>query len=527
MGLTAYSGEVLASAGITYQKRTMRTAIIGGGIAGLAAAYELEKARAENSAIGYTLFESRDRLGGSLSTTVIDGTVLERGPDSFLTEKTAAAELARELGLGPDLIPSNDADRKTWIVVGKRLVGLPDGLMFLVPTKLIPTALSPLFSIGTKIRMGLELLHPPRPSTQDESVAALVERHFGRQAVERLADPLLSGIYGGDATQLSARTVLPRLVEMEAQYGSLTRGMLAAHKKMKAAMAARSKSGSSPAAGVSANQPVGDRLKSMGSQPTGPRAIFSGLRGGLQQLVDAIIAKLDPLAIRLSTPVDAVERTASGWQVTAAGETQTYDAVILASPAWAAAAMLSTVDTQLSQELAGIPYSSSITVNMVYDESKIGPLPEGFGFLVPASAGRAMLACTFAHRKFLGRSAPGKAVLRAFLGGMRNDALMAEPDNVLIATVRRELSEILGTRIIGPHIEPEFAQVNRWRRAMAQYAVGHQERMVRISERVASLPGLHLVGNAYDGIGIPDCIRLGRRAARATIAAQANNGQKS
>ena len=518
------SGEAVASAAITYPENAMRTAIIGGGIAGLAAAYELEKARAENPEIQYTLFESRDRLGGSIATNIIDGTVLERGPDSFLTEKPAAAELCRELGLGPDLTPSNDADRKTWIVVGKRLVGLPDGLMFLVPTKLVPTALSPLFSIGTKIRMGLELLHPPRPSTKDESVAALVERHFGRQAVDRLADPLLSGIYGGDATQLSARTVLPRLVEMEAQYGSLTRGMLAAHKKMKAAMAARTQSAAPPAGSPRAPvQPAPDRLKSVGSQPTGPRAIFTGLRGGLQQLVDAITAKLDPLAIRLGTTVDSIERTASGWQITASGKTQPYDAVIIASPAWAASAVLSTVDAQLSRELAGIPYSSSITVNLVYDESKIGPLPEGFGFLVPASSGRAMLACTFAHRKFLGRTAPGKAVLRAFLGGMRNDALMAEPDNVLIATVRRELSEILGARIIGLHIEPEFAQVNRWRRAMAQYAVGHQERMVRVSELVKALPGLHLVGNAYDGIGIPDCIRLGRRAARAVTSSTAKS----
>jgi protoporphyrinogen oxidase len=170
--------------------------------------------------------EARDRL--------VNGVVLERGPDSFLTEKPAAAELCRELGLGTDLIPSNDAARKTYILVKNRLVALPDGLMFLVPTKLIPTALTRLFSLTTKIRMGLELLHPPRPSGQDESVAALVERHFGAEAVDRLADPLLSGIYGGDAAQLSARTVLPRLVEMENEYGSLTRGMLAAHRKMRA-----------------------------------------------------------------------------------------------------------------------------------------------------------------------------------------------------------------------------------------------------------------------------------------------------
>jgi len=518
MAVAAVSGEVLASAAVSYQQIRMRTAIIGGGIAGLAAAYELEKARAANPSVQYTLFESRDRLGGSLASEVINGSVLERGPDSFLTEKPAAAELCRELGLGADLIPSNDADRKTWIVVHNRLVGLPDGLMFLVPTKLVPTALSPLFSIATKIRMGLELLHPPRPSTEDESVAALVERHFGREAVDRLADPLLSGIYGGDATQLSARTVLPRLVEMEAEYGSLTRGMLAAHKKMKAAMAARAKSSGDAPAG---SPQAGDRLKPMGGlnrgQGAGPRGIFTTLRGGLQQLVDAITAKLDPLDIRLGTQVDAVERTASGWQVTSAGKTETYDAVIVASPAWAASAVLSAVDATLSEELAGIPYSSSITVNLVYDEAQLGTLPEGFGFLVPASSGRAMLACTFAHRKFLGRTAPGKAVLRAFLGGMRNDALMAEPDNVLIATVRRELSEILGARVIGPHVEPEFAQVNRWRRAMAQYAVGHQQRMQRINERVAALPGLRLAGNAYDGIGIPDCIRLGRQAARSVV----------
>src|SRR5271157_3825423 len=210
----------------------MRTAIIGGGIAGLAAAYELELARRAGKNVAYTLYESRDRLGGSLSSEVVDGAVLERGPDSFLTEKPAAAELCRELGLGAELTPSNDADRKTFVVVRNRLVPLPDGLMFLIPTKLIPTALTRLFSPMTKMRRALELLHPPRPSGYDESVAALVERHFGQEAVDRLADPLLSGIFGGDAAQLSAQTVLPRLVDMETKYGSLTRGMLAAHRQV-------------------------------------------------------------------------------------------------------------------------------------------------------------------------------------------------------------------------------------------------------------------------------------------------------
>ena len=467
----------------------MRIAIIGGGIAGLAAAYELEQARQQSAEVEYTLFEASDRLGGCLASEIAGGAVLERGPDSFITSKPAAAELCRELGLGADLIASNDAARKTCIVVHNRLVPLPDGLMFLVPTKLIPTALTPLFSLPTKLRMGLELLWPPRHSElPDESVAALVERHFGRETVDRLADPLLSGIYGGDATQLSARTVLPGMVEMERKYGSLTRGMLAASLQMKARKAASEESG----------------------------GIFTAVRGGMRQLVDAVAARLDPSAVRLSTPVSAVEKTAHGWRIESR-QPEFYDAVILATPAWAAAALLGQADSALAAELRGIPYSSSITVNLVYDEAQIGHLPDGFGFLVPASEGRAMLACTFVHRKFLGRTPPGKAVLRAFLGGMKNEALLDQSDDVLLATVRRELSEILGEQILPQQAAPEHAQLSRWRRAMAQYAVGHQLRMQRINSRLANFPTLRLAGNAYDGIGGPDCIRLGRQAAKDLI----------
>jgi protoporphyrinogen/coproporphyrinogen III oxidase len=485
---------------------TMRTAIIGGGIAGMAAAYELEKARAAGEPAEYTLFEASPRLGGVLSSEIACGAVIERGPDSFLTEKPAAAELCRELGLGADLVGSNDADRKTFILVRNRLIPLPDGLMFLVPTKLIPTALTPLFSPLTKVRMGLELLHTPRhKSDEDESVAALVERHYGSEAVDRLADPLLSGIYGGDARQLSARTVLPRLVEMEAEYGSLTRGMLAAYRNMRArAKAAASSNGSAPARPGSA-----------------PRSIFTTLRGGLQQLVDALAARIDASSVRVSTPVSALARENNGWMIEAAGTTGRYDSVILAAPAWAAGALLSHVDAVLSKELNAIPYSSSITVNLIYDETRLGRLPEGFGFLVPASERRSMLACTFVHRKFLGRTPPGKAVLRAFLGGMKNEELLTESDETLIATVRRELGEILSSTNLAKGIEPEFAQVSRWRRAMAQYAVGHQQRIQRIAARVAALDSLRLAGNAYDGIGISDCIRLGRQAAKELLTSHA------
>lgn len=473
----------------------MRIAIIGGGIAGMSAAYELEMARRDGEAVEYTLYEASDRLGGVLSTENVEGLVLERGPDSFLSEKPAAAELCRELGLGDELIPSNDAARQTHIVVKNRLIPLPDGLMFLIPTKLVPTALTPLFSLKTKLLMGLELLRPPRPSEHDESVADLVERHFGAEVVDRLADPLLSGIYGGDARQLSARTVLGRMVEMEARYGSMTRGMLAAHRAMRKRMAAQKSA-----------QPAGDA-------PPRPRGIFTTLRGGLQQLVDALEKQIDLSHVRLGKAVTGLEHNGRTWRVASGGVSEAYDAVIVCTPAWAAGAMLQTVDAELGKELSSIPYSSSITVNLVYDEKALGPLPDGFGFLVPVSEGRTMLACTFVHRKFVRTTAPGKVVLRAFLGGMRNEELLGMPDAELAAIVRRELEEILGPRIASQKLEPERVHVARWRQAMAQYAVGHQERMKKIRTRVTALTGLRLAGNAYDGIGISDCIRLGREAA--------------
>ncbi|HWA95227.1 MAG TPA: protoporphyrinogen oxidase [Terracidiphilus sp.] len=478
----------------------MRIAIIGGGIAGMAAAYELELARSSGATVQYSLLEAGSRLGGVLSSEQVNGLVIEHGPDSFLTEKPAAAELCREIGLSEELIPSNDAERQTCIVVNNRLIPLPDGLMFLIPTKLIPTALTPLFSLKTKLRMALELLHPPRPSEDDESVAALVERHFGEEVVDRLADPLLSGIYGGDARHLSARTVLPKMVEMETMYGSMTRGMLAAHRAMRKRMAAQK-----------ATPTVNDKRQN-------PRGIFTTLRGGLQQMVDTLEQRIDPSCVRLNTPVTKLAYENGSWRVAAGETSELYDAVILATPAWVAGAMLKGVDIDLGDELSIIPYSSSITVNLVYDEKEIGPLPKGFGFLVPQSEKRAMLACTFVHRKFVRETASGKAVLRAFLGGMRKEAMLDESDESLVATVRRELEEILGKHIVGQHMQPERVHVARWRRAMAQYSVGHKDRVQWIRKRAATFGGLKLAGNAYDGIGISDCIRLGRMAVRELIA---------
>ena len=461
-----------------------QVAIIGGGISGLTAAFHLEKARALGADLHYSVIEAGQRLGGSMYSDRVEGCLVEAGPDSFLTEKPWALTLCKELGIDDQLIGSNDAQRKTYIVVNNRLIAMPDGLMFMVPTKLVPTAMSPLFSWGTKVRMAQELLHPPRPMENDETVGELVERHFGAQVVDRLADPLLSGVYGGDANKLSARAVLPRFVEMEEKYGSLSKAMLAAHNKMRA-MA--------------------------GKQP--PRPLFSSLKDGMQQMVDAILARLDRSALRLRTRVRAVYPQGERWRLAIdMGGNETFDAVILATPANVAGALLEAVDRDLADDLLGVTYSSSVTVTLGYHMDQLKHLPPGFGFLVPRSEGRRMLACTFVHNKFPHRAPADKGILRCFLGGARDEAVLNLTDDEIVDTVRKELREIvkLETR-------PMFDRVYRWRGAMAQYESGHIARIARIEKRLKDILGLEVAGNAYHGIGVPDCIREGMNAANAVV----------
>ena len=330
-----------------------RVAIVGGGIAGLAAAFALEEHRRTGDA-EYAVYESSPQLGGVLRTEHVDGCLVEAGPDSFVTEKPWAADLCRALGLGDQLIGSNDADRKTYILVRGRLVVMPDGLMFLVPTKILPTGFSPLFSWPTKFRMAQEFLHPPRGVDGDESVAAFVERHYGAQMVDRLADPLLSGVYGGEAANLSVRAVLPRFVEMERRYGSLGRAMLAARRKTSAGA----------------------------KMPRPP--LFTSLKSGMQQLVEALAPRLDQASLHTNTPVQSIQPEAGGWIVSAGLKSDYFDAVILSVPTHAAAQLLSICIPELATELAAIQYNSSITVGLGYDRDVRQSLPPGFGFLVPA-----------------------------------------------------------------------------------------------------------------------------------------------
>ncbi len=463
-----------------------RIAIIGGGISGLSAAFELEQKRREGLDVEYVLYESSPRLGGVLRTDNIDGCVVEAGPDSFVTEKPWAADFCRALGLGDQLIGSNDADRKTYILTRGRLVEMPDGLMFLVPTKILPTGLSPLFSWKTKLRMTQEVLHPPRPVDRDESVADFVTRHYGTEMVDRLADPLLSGVYGGEAGNLSVRAVLPRFVEMERTHGSLGKAMLAARRKMNS-----------------------------GPGRTAP-PLFTSLRKGMQHMAETAVSKLTPSALLTNAPVEAIQPQPElgGWLVSAGLKSDHFHAVIVALPASESANLLRIASPELASELAAIQYTSSITVGLGYDHEVRQSLPLGFGFLVPRSEGKRLLAATFVHNKFPHRAPEDRALLRCFFAGRNAESVWPHADHEIVGIVRNELQQILGLRA-----EPLFARVYKWKAAMAQYGVGHLDRLERIEKFRQSLPGLALAGNAYRGIGVPDCVRSGREAAAKLAAA--------
>ncbi|MFZ0774406.1 MAG: protoporphyrinogen oxidase [Candidatus Sulfotelmatobacter sp.] len=458
-----------------------RIAIIGGGISGLAGAFALEEHR-HTGAVEYVLYESSPQLGGVLRTEHIDGCLVEAGPDSFLTEKPWATDLCHTLGLGDQLIGSNDADRKTYILVRGRLIPMPDGLMFMVPTRILATGFSPLFSWATKLRMAQELFHPPRAAEADESVASLVGRHYGAEMVDRLADPLLSGVYGGEAANLSVRAVLARFAEMERTHGSLGRAMLAARKKMP--------------------RPA--------NKPAPP--LFTSLKNGMQQLVETLVPRLSQASLLANTPVQSVQPEAGGWTISAGLKSDRFDAVILAVPTHAAAQILSISSPELSAELAAIGYSSSITVGLGYDRDVRESLPPGFGFLVPRSEGKRLLAATFVHNKFPHRAPEDRALLRCFFAGSNAENIWQLSDNEIVAVVRNELQQIVSLRAA-----PLFARVYKWKSAMAQYGVGHLERLDRIERLRQQLPGLALAGNGYRGIGVPDCIRSGQDAAKQAL----------
>jgi oxygen-dependent protoporphyrinogen oxidase len=453
--------------------------IIGGGISGLAAAHRLTEL-ARDGSVRFTLIEAGSRLGGILRTERRDGFILEGGPDAFISEKPEAVALAERLGIADRLIQTNPQHRRSFIVRGGKLRPIPEGFHLMAPSRFWPFATSGVCSIGGKLRMAGEAFLPQRWETgHDESLASFVRRRFGQEALERLAQPLVGGIYTADPELLSLRATMPRFLEMERKHGSVIRAMLSQR-----AQADRAASGAR-------------------------YSLFLSFDQGMQVLTDTLAARLPAESVRLQTRVTSTARTGSQWVCqTDKGETISGDGLCLAVPAYRAAELLRETDGKLADELGKIEFASSATINLAYRADQIAHKLDGFGFVVPFVEKRTVMACTFSSVKFAGRAPAGMVLLRAFVGGALQPDVFALDDHELVARAVGDVENLLG--ISAPAI---FTHLERWPRSMPQYHLGHLERIERIEGLVATLPGLALAGNSYRGAGIPDCIRSGESAA--------------
>lgn len=446
---------------------TAEVAVIGGGVSGLATCYFLSQ-----RGIQTTLIEKSGRLGGLIQTDRIGGCDLEAGPDSFVAAKTSVAALAHELGIAGSIIGSNDSARRIFFKKNGKLVPMPKGMSMMVPTEFRSALTSPLFSRATKLRFLRERVMAPQERSGDVSVQQFVSEHFGPAMVEELAEPLLSGVYGGDAAHLSAVSVLPTFVEYERKYGSLIQGVQAAGK-----------------------------TKREGS-------LFLSFAGGMQTLTDTLVSAIgSAVGIRFQNARRVVP-TAAGWRVDLDETTIDASQVVLACPAFAAAQLVSEASSPLSAALEAIPYSSALLVMLVYDRETLGHPLDGFGILIPRNERRHLAAATWVSTKFPSRTPGNRAALRAFIVGEDAERLMHEPESVLVSIAREEFKTLMGIQA-----EPLLTTVHRWPQSMPQYIVGHQAVCATIDAALSELPGLHICGSAYSGVGIPDCIRLARQIA--------------
>ena len=451
--------------------RINRIVVVGGGISGLAAAHRLIALGQTN----VTLIEASPRLGGTIQTECRDGFLIERGPDSFISEKPEALELAKQLGLESRLIQTNEKFRRSFIVQGGRLRAVPEGFQLLAPSRLWPFLTSDIFSIAGKMRMAADLVLPRKSTngTQDESLASFVRRRLGHEALERMAQPMVGGIYTADPETLSLRATLPRFLDMERKHRSLIVAML--------------RQGQAQKSGTS-----GARY-----------SLFLSFDRGVQVLVDALARiKAD---IRLNTRVESVRLNNRVWTITTNTGELEAGAVCLAVPAYIAASLL---DGSLPGKFRQMKYASTATLNFGYERSAVQHPLDGFGFVVPFIEKRSLIACTFSSVKFSGRAPDGHVLLRAFAGGALQPDIFALDESEMAARVEADLRELLSITA-----KPLFTEVAKWERSMPQYEVGHLDRVNEIENEVSKLPGLALAGNAYRGAGIPDCIRSGQVAA--------------
>lgn len=451
--------------------------IIGGGIAGLAAAYELHL-----RGVPFLLLEAANRPGGVILTDRVDGFTIDAGPDALLTQKPAAIALCRELGLGDRLV-STLLPRAAYIVRGGRLHPLPEASVLGIPTRIAPLVTTRLFSIGGKARMAAEIVVPRRPaSLRDESVGSFMRRRFGNEAVTYLAEPLLAGIHAGRVDRLSMAALFPRLWDAEAQHGSLIR----AFRRM---------------------------ARSAGNHGDG---VFRSLPGGLDEMVSALVNALPAGSIRCGAAARVLEGTRPYTVGLASGEILQTSSVILATPAFVTADLLETVDARLAARCREVPYASVAIVALAYPRDRVAHPLRGSGFVVPRPERKAMLASTWISSKWPHRAPAGHVLLRAFLGGAGDPGMVDRDDDDLLKVTEAELRELLGTSGA-----PALRKVYRWRRASAQHEIGHLDRIAEIDRRLETLPGLYLTGSGFRGTGIPDCIADGRAvAAKAAIDTQ-------
>ena len=451
-------------------------AVVGGGISGLAAAYELHL-----RGVGHVVLESSARIGGVIRTERVDGFTIDGGPDALLAQKPAALDLCRELGLGDRLLPTLPP-RTAYVLRGGQLHALPEGSVLGIPTRLRPLGATRLLSAAGKARVAMDLLLPggAPAGRDDESIASFFERRFGREAVDYIAEPLLAGIHAGHADRLSIHALFPRLVEAERTHGSVIRALAA------------------------------DRTA--GRTPDGP---FRSLPGGVGELADALGGALPREVLRTGAGVRELRGPAPYRLRLAGGETVTARQVVLAVPAHTAAALVRPLDPQLAELCGGIAHTSTATVTLGYPRDAIRHDLRGTGFVVPrVERGVSVMAATWVSSKWPDRAPPGQALLRGFVGGVRDGAALDRSDGELIDAVHRDFA-----RLLDIHGRPSLARVYRWPRLNPQYEVGHLKRLDAIDARLHRLPGIHLVGAGFRGVGIPDCIAQGRAAGAAASAA--------
>ena len=459
-----------------------KTVIIGGGIAGLATAFYLQ----EGGANDCTLIERSPRVGGKITSAELNGFLVEGGPDSFITQKAATLELCSKLGLDELLIGSNGGTNSTTYVWSKgSLHAMPEGMMLMAPTMVLPFLRSRLISWPGKMRMGMEFFVPKSPGDQDESLASFVRRRLGTELLNKIAGPLMGGIHAADPERLSLKSTFPMFLDMEKKHGSLIRGMMKRPKH---------------------TPPSGAKKPPM----------FMSLRGGLHQLVDALVAQLCPETLRVGLCVVSVHPDGAQYRVVLSdGAILIADNLVFATPSYVTADLVQQIDPILASRLREIRYVSTATVSLGYKRSDVAHPMQGAGFIVPKTEGRKITACSWSSEKFKHRAPDDCVLLRVFVGGALAENLAEQDEAALIQLAREELRTIMGITAT-----PVLESAYRWPKANPQYDLGHAQRVTEIEQALTALPGLYLAGAAYRGSGIPDCIQSGMKAARSIIAAR-------